>query len=146
MEQRADFVGLARQPEANFSELCRRFRISRETGYKWLARDDLQERSRRPHSSPNRTAQALEQQVLAIRDRHPAWGARKIAHVLLREQGIELTPSTVTSVLHRHGRISAQASQAATPWQRFLNIRNPTHCGKWTSRATLPLPASAATR
>ena len=145
MEQRADFVGLARQPDANISELCRRFLISRKTGYKWLARDDLQERSRRPHNSPNRTAQALEQQVLAIRDRHPAWGARKIAHVL-RDQGIELALSTVTSVLHRHGRISAQASQTATPWQRFEHSQPNAHCGKWTSRATLPRPASAVTR
>jgi transposase-like protein len=52
MEQRADFVGLARQPDANISELCLRFLISRKTGYKWLARDDLQERSRRPHKQP----------------------------------------------------------------------------------------------
>jgi len=119
IEQRQDFVGLASQPDANISELCRRFQISRKTGYKWLNRDDAQDRSRRPHSSPSRTAQALELQVLAVREGHPAWGGRKIAHVLLRDQGIELAPSTVTSVLHRHGRISAQASQAATPWQRF---------------------------
>jgi transposase InsO family protein len=63
--------------------------------------------------------EAVETAVLQLRDRCPAWGGRKIARVLERDRGLELAPSTVTSVLHRHGRISEQASQAATPWHRF---------------------------
>ena len=118
-DQREEFVGLARQPEANVSDLCRRFQISRKTGYKWLGREDCEDRSRRPLSSPMRTEAALEARVLAVRERHPAWGARKIAHVLQRDEQIVLAPSTVNSVLGRHGRISEQASQAATPWHRF---------------------------
>lgn len=119
VDQREEFVRLARQPEANVSELCRRFGISRKTGYKWLDRESFADRSRRPCSSPKRTVEAVETKVLQLRDRNPAWGGRKIARVLQRDQGIELAPSTVTSVLHRHGRISEQASQAATHWQRF---------------------------
>ena len=110
---------LARQPGANISELCRRFRISRKTGYKWLDRKDLADRSRRPQHSPSRTAAELEARVLAIRSAHPAWGGRKIAHVLARDQGVQLAPSTVTSLLRRHGLISPAASEAATPWRRF---------------------------
>jgi transposase InsO family protein len=119
VDQREEFVCLARQPGANVSELCRRFEISRKTGYKWLGRDCYEDRSRRPLSSPRRTQEGLEGKVLTVRDRHPAWGARKIAHVLLRDEQIHLAPSTVNCVLQRHGRISEQASQAATPWQRF---------------------------
>jgi transposase InsO family protein len=119
VDQREEFVRFARQPGANISELCRRFAISRKTGYKWLAREDCADLSRRPSSSPRRTPAALESQVLAVRDTNPAWGARKIAHVLLRDQQIRLAPSTVNGVLQRHGRISEQASEAATPWQRF---------------------------
>ena len=119
VDQREEFVRLARQPEANVSKLCRRFGISRKTGYKWLARESFEDQSRRPLSSPKRTQQAVEDRVLQVRDLCPAWGGRKIARVLQRDEGIELAPSTVTSVLHRHGRISEQASQAATPWQRF---------------------------
>jgi transposase InsO family protein len=119
IEQREEFVMLARQPGANISELCRRYSISRKTGYKWLDREDLADRSRRPHHSPSRTAAELEAQVLAIRSAHPAWGGRKIAHVLARDQGVQLAPSTVTTLLRRHGLISAAASQAATAWQRF---------------------------
>jgi transposase InsO family protein len=118
-DQRREFVGLARQPDANISELCRRFGISRKTGYKWLGRDDLKDRSRRPHRSPSRTAADLEAKVLAVRKEHPAWGGRKIAHVLARDENVYLAPSTANSLLRRHGLISATASQAATAWHRF---------------------------
>lgn len=118
--QREEFVSLASQADANISELCRRYGISRKSGYKWLKRPDaLDDQSRRPLHSPRRTAPELEEQVLAVRQRHPAWGARKIAHVLARDQGVELAPSTVNAVLRRHGCIGVAASQAATPWQRF---------------------------
>ncbi len=119
VSQRVEFVRFARLPGANISDLCRRFAISRKTGYKWLGREDCEDRSRRPLSSPRRTDAALEARVLAVRDAHPAWGARKIAHVLQRDAAIQLAPSTVNCVLLRHGRISEQASEAATPWQRF---------------------------
>ena len=38
MDQRREFVRLAAQEGANRRELCRRFGISPETGYKWLRR------------------------------------------------------------------------------------------------------------
>lgn len=121
IEQRQEFVRLASQPDANISELCRRHGISRKTGYKWLARGDgdCADRSRRPQCSPRQTDAHTEARVLAVRDSHPAWGGRKIAHVLRRDFGVEVAPSTVTAVLHRHGRIRPEASEAATPWQRF---------------------------
>ena len=118
VDQREEFVRLARLPDANVSELCRRFGISRKTGYKWLGRESLEDQPRRPRSSPRRTSDAVECKVLQLREEHPAWGGRKISRVLQRD-GLQGAPSTVTSVLHRHGRIGEQASQAATPWQRF---------------------------
>jgi transposase InsO family protein len=118
-DQRQEFVGLARQADANVSQLCRRYGISRRTGYKWLSREDLQDQSRRPHSFPSRTAAELQAKVLAVRAEHPAWGARKIAHVLARDEGLCIAPSTANSVLKRHGLISPAASAAATAWQRF---------------------------
>lgn len=118
-DQREEFARLAQQPGANISELCRRFGISRKTGYKWLAREDGQDHSRRPKTSPTRTPAPLEARVLAVRAEHPAWGARKIACVLARDHGSLLAPSTVNSVLRRHGMITPEASRAATAWQRF---------------------------
>jgi transposase InsO family protein len=118
-QQREEFVRLARQPNANVSQLCRRFGISRKTGYKWLGREDLRDRSRCPHSSPGRTPREVEAHVIAMRAQHPAWGGRKIAHVLARDAGVTIASNTVNWVLKRHGLISPAASDAATAWHRF---------------------------
>jgi len=125
VDQREEFVSLASQPEANVSELCRRYGISRKTGYKWLARwkakgtQGLQDQPCRPHSSPLKTAPSVERQVLQVRAQHPAWGGRKIAHVLRRDHDVQLASSTANSILKRHGRIDEAASEVATAWQRF---------------------------
>jgi transposase InsO family protein len=109
MDQRREFVHLATQEGANRRELCRRFGIHPTTGYKWLGRSEagqqLADRSRRPHSSPQQTDQETEARILAVRDAHPAWGARKIAYCL--EQGGCSPPalSTIHEILHRTGRI-----------------------------------------
>lgn len=110
MEQRVEFVMLAREEGSNVRELCRRFGISPPTGYKWLARREagdeaLSDRSRRPHSSPGRTADTTEQVVLSVRDAHPAWGARKIVQCLKRDGLTPPAASTVHAILVRHGRI-----------------------------------------
>ena len=64
---REEFVKLASQPGTNRRELCRRFKISGKTGYKWLrryqqeGRQGLEDRSRRPHHSPARSCDEVEQ-------------------------------------------------------------------------------------
>ncbi|MDW5444384.1 IS481 family transposase [Polaromonas sp. SM01] len=125
MSLREDFITLAQHEGANRRELCRRFGISPQTGYKWLARFAQQgpaglcDASRRPLHSPGTTQESLQQAVLTLRREHPAWGGRKIAR-RLQDLGLGLlAPSTVTAILHRHGLISVQASTAAQPWQRF---------------------------
>src|ERR1700758_3977921 len=90
VDQRSEFIRLAMQDGANRRELCRRFGISPDVGYKWLRRalagdEVLADRSRRPHRTPNHCDAAAEARVLAIRQAHPAWGARKIAHCLKRD-------------------------------------------------------------
>lgn len=123
MEQRREFVRLAEQDGVNRRELCRRFGISAQTGYKWRARSadgdaELADRSRRPLNSPRRTVAEVETQVLAVRDAHPAWGARKIVHCLMR-QGIEPpAASTVHEILRRHNRMREPAGSSAAD-QRF---------------------------
>src|SRR5215475_12898728 len=109
MEQRREFVRLAMMEGANRRELCRRFGIHPDTGYKWLRRwesdGELADRPRRPHSSPLRSDRVMEERIVAVRDAHPAWGARKIARCLERD-GIEAPAfSTVHAILLRYGRI-----------------------------------------
>ena len=110
MEERREFVRLAMQEGANRRELCRRFGIHPDTGYKWLDRftagdAELCDRSRRPHSSPARSDAATEAGVLRVRDAHPAWGARKIARCLERDGLRRPALSTVHEILRRHGRV-----------------------------------------
>jgi len=88
MSLRLEFVRFALHEDANMSELCQRFGISRKTGYKWLNRcqqhgkEALMDQSRRPHTSPSRTPTGIEKLVLQTRDKHPAWGGRKINWLL----------------------------------------------------------------
>lgn len=122
MEQRREFVRLAMQEGVNRRELCRRFNIHPDTGYKWLGGfvggEEPADRSRRPHSTPSRTAAAIEARIVSVRDAHPAWGARKIVHCLEREGIACPAYSTVHEILRRHGRIVAPRGGPAAH-QRF---------------------------
>jgi transposase InsO family protein len=124
---RREFVRLAQSEAITKAELCRRFAISRKTGYKWLRRvradggdAALEDRSRRPQCSPGRTSAATEEAVLALRQRHPAWGPRKLQRVLLNE-GHEKVPavSTMAAILKRHGLIDADEGLKHCPVKRF---------------------------
>lgn len=109
---RREFVMLAGQEGANRRELFRRYKISPTTGYKWLGRaasdpqESLADRSRRPLTSPARTAPEMEARVLELRAAHPAWGGRKLRRRLV-DLGHQDVPSasTITAILRRHGRL-----------------------------------------
>src|SRR5690606_38649400 len=125
-----EFVLLASAPGACVTLLCRRFGISRQTGHLWIRRyaaegaAGLADRSRRPRSSPGRSAEAMERLVTELRGKHPAWGGRKL-RARLQQLGHEGVPSasTVTAILRRHGLITPEASEAASPWKRFEHER-----------------------
>jgi transposase InsO family protein len=123
MDQRREFVRLAMREGANRRELCRRFEISPDVGYKWLRRAEagdemLADRSRRPHNSPDRSEAVMEAQVLRVRDAHPAWGARKIARCLENDGITSPAPSTVHGILCRHGRVKP-TMRSCGAYQRF---------------------------
>ena len=110
-DQRREFVMLASLAGANISALCGRFGISRQTGHLWLRRlaageCGFEDRSRAPLHSPRRLADEDAARILAVRDAHPAWGARKIAAVLQRAGVAPPAASTIHAVLSRHGRIA----------------------------------------
>jgi transposase InsO family protein len=126
MSQRLEFVTLARSTGANIRRLCRRYGISPKTGYKWLHRyaeggeAALWDRCRRPHTSPSRTSRLVEEAVLRIRDAHPAWGGRKIRARLEGEEWSHLpSPSTITAILQRRGRMNPDEFGKHQPWRRF---------------------------
>jgi len=126
MSQRFEFVMMALQKGVNFSDLCRRFDISRKTGYKFLHRfieegfEGLLDRSKRPKHSPNATDEEIEQLILDLRDDHSSWGGRKIKRRLedIGHTGIP-EPSTITEILKRNNCISNEESEKHEPWYRF---------------------------
>lgn len=125
VDYRREFVELATQEGANVRELCRRYQFSPRTGYKWIRRyraggvAALEDQSRRPRSSPRRTAETVEAAVIAQRDAQPTWGGRKL-HVWLGAHGMvdPPAPSTLTNILHRSGRIDPERP-AQGPFCRF---------------------------
>ena len=84
MQERKRFVSEAQGGLFSFSQLCERYGISRNTGYKWLDRYELDgpealaDRSHRPHSCPHATDPQVLEAALALRRRRPRWGAGKI--------------------------------------------------------------------
>ena len=130
VSERLEFVNLARQIQSgsatiSMRELCERFQISRKTAYKWLQRSmsglpaDLQDRSRRPHRMPRQSSPQTEAAILEVRDKHPAWGGRKIRAILMRRGSGVPSASTITRVLERHGKLDPEQSPKHSAWQRF---------------------------
>ncbi|HXX00250.1 MAG TPA: IS481 family transposase [Candidatus Acidoferrales bacterium] len=108
--ERIKFVVRAVARKERMTALCRAFGISRTTGYRWRRRyleagnfQAVVERSRRPQRSPGQTTPALEARVVEWRQQS-GWGAKKIA-VLLREEGLELTVTTINRILKRRGLV-----------------------------------------
>jgi transposase InsO family protein len=124
MSERIEFIQLAEQAALPFTTLCERFGISRKTGYQWLARaregQSLFDQSRRPQQSPAQTPADIESKVVALRQRYPVWGGRKIAALLRRDGEVNVpAPSTITHILRRHGLLHARASGEGGRYQRF---------------------------
>ena len=126
-EQRVRFVVRASEGERNLSALCREFGISRPTGYVWQQRwqqektAGMREKSRRPQRTPTKTAAAIEQQIVELRQQRPDWGARKL-RALLAAQGVVLPVITLHRVLLRHGLVRPEDGHEAA-LQRFQRER-----------------------
>jgi putative transposase len=102
--------------EVNMSELCREFGVSRESGYKWVRRyldggrkiEAVEERSRRPLTSPTTIADSVKDLIAAARKAHPKWGGRKLrAWLVDRRPGLELpSVSAVNAVIKQRGLVA----------------------------------------
>lgn len=125
MSLRKEFIALAQQEGSNKRELCRRYRISSRTAYKWLKRYEqegeqgLIDRSRRPKCTPKRTGAEMEVKVLEVRQQ-TGWGGRKIARVL-QDQGCVDVPhaNTITDILRRWGELDKDECDKHQALQRF---------------------------
>jgi transposase InsO family protein len=124
VEQRQEFVSLAQQGGLSFTQVCRRFSISRKTGYKWLRRfacgglEALKDQAREQGRLSNQTARRLEAKVIALRHRQPTWGPRKLRRRLEQLGQLQVPAvSTVARILQRANLIDARCSVPAV--ERF---------------------------
>src|SRR5438067_2043676 len=135
VEQRKEFIAAALAKEHSFTELCRRYGISRKNGYKWLNRyrDTLAfpnqgmsfaDHSRRPHRSPTAISDEVEAAIVELRRQRPHWGPKKL-RVVLAKQSPELalpSESTFAAVLKRHGMVKPRRKRAkSTPYTTPLD-------------------------
>ena len=102
MDERVMFIADYLRDELSVAELCRRYEISRKTGYKWLERYDdegivgLKERSHAPHDCPHRMSEAVAEAVVGVRTSHPSWGPRKVRAWLLDHRPLGYWPAAST--------------------------------------------------
>ena len=98
-DQRCRFMKLWHGGKMAVAGLCRRFGISRKTGYKWIARyqEDgrrgLQDRRRTAKVVHNRPAGRWLARIRRARARHPSWGPKKLRDILRKEFGPRKVPS-----------------------------------------------------
>jgi len=124
MEQRREtFVRRAISGEKSKSALCREYGISRPTGDKWIKRclkgESMSDQSRAPFRTPNKTDSATEAEIVNLRVKHPAIGAKKLKRMLENKGKQAPAYSTINAILHRNGLITKEASIAAKPLTHF---------------------------
>ncbi len=119
MDQKTQFIADYLRQRQSITELCTNFGISRKTGYKWIDRylhdgpQGLENRSTKPYTAPNRTAQHIVDALIELRSHHPSWGAGKLLAVIeRRHRGWELPArSTACEILKRQGLVPRKRSR-----------------------------------
>jgi putative transposase len=123
MDERVRFIADWSRVEETMAELCRRYGISRDTGYLWVRRyrregaAGLVERSRAPLHHPQAVDAAVERAVLTLRAAHPTWGPKKLVAALRRDHPALRSPaaSTVGLILKRAGLVVPRRRRAHAP-------------------------------
>jgi putative transposase len=141
MEQRLEFVQEYESGLFTMTELAAEYGISRKTGYKWLERYEtagalgLDDRSRRPHSSPHATDADVMATLIRLRQRHPHWGPKKLLTVAARGAPKTDWPCPSTVAAHFKARGLIRARRRRQPPLVVASTRAPiTHANEvWTT-------------
>ena len=125
-ELRLEVLLEAENSGESVAEICRRYKISRETYYRYRRRylaagvEGLEDRSRRPKVSPGQIDAGLEAEICRMRRAHPRWGARRIHGELVRAGLVAPAVSTIHQALRRNHLVADQPrrSKAFTRFER----------------------------
>src|SRR3954471_17490599 len=125
MFERYRFVEMAAEMSGSIAELCRRFRVSRQTGYKWLKRyeperafESLQDKPRANERLPHQTPAHLEDAIVELRKQRPTWGPKKLRAALAAKRPTETWPATssIGELLKRKGMVRRRRLRVHTSW------------------------------
>ena len=135
VEKRKQFLADYESGEWTMTDLCRVYQITRPTGYAVLRRyaeegeAGLEERNRAPKRHPNQTPAEIEEQVLALRRKHPCWGPRTLKKLLETRNSTIAWPaaSTMGQMLDREGLTQHRVKRRKVePYQRpFQAVMEP---------------------
>ena len=123
MDEKKDFIEEWKRQEVSLAELCRGYGISRQTGYKWLERYELEgepgleEHSRAPLQHPQAMLPEVSQALVSLRSQHPSWGPRKLRAYLQRDTPKIVWPavSSIGDLLRREGLAHPRRKRKRTP-------------------------------
>lgn len=120
MSERLAFLQACLDRQQPVVEICARFGISEKTGHKWIARfrsggvAALEARSHAPLHHRFHVAPAIAAHIVALRRRHPLYGAAKLRDWLVQQEPETRWPaaSTIGELLRREGLIRARRRHA----------------------------------
>lgn len=123
LKEKIQFISAWLKNELTMTQLCRQFNISRKTGYKIIARyeegdsDCLKQRSRAPHTSPEKTNAHITQILLKTKKRYPKWGPKKIKDWLEIEYPNQYWPaaSTIGDIFKKNGLVRPRKRKYKCP-------------------------------
>lgn len=117
------FIVAVDEDDEPFTELCRRFGISRKTGYKWLDRYEtlgpagLEDKPPVAREHPHRLEDEIADLFVKTRKDHPTWGPKKLRAFIGDRQPELVVPaaSTVGELLKRRGLIRPRRRRLRVP-------------------------------
>ena len=119
-EERVRFVLEVQQQTFSFAESCRRYGVSRTTGYTWWNRyqdeglEGLRDRSHRPLRCPHATPDEVVQYLLKQRRRY-GWGSRKLRTMTENAFGHAPARRTIDRILEREGLLTKKRRRRGKP-------------------------------
>lgn len=129
MDIKAEFIQKMIQKQQCVSSLCAEYKISRKTAYKWQKRYleegilGLEERSKKPNKVSKITEDDAINLIVNIRNKFPAWGARKLRQYLINQDLDVPSERTFNRILKKQDLISHEASIKSQKFIRFERER-----------------------
>lgn len=123
MDEKMKFIVAVNESDESIAQLCRRFGISRKTGYKWIDRYEtdgpagLEDRAPIPYRCPHQTPIEVVDALLDVRRLHPTWGPKKVRAWLEAKGSHGSLPavSTIAQLFTSYGLIRPRRRRIRTP-------------------------------